>query len=249
MIGRGPWLALAGLLALHTSIAGPSQSGGLEYQKRAGRYEGIKPKPVAGYDIELLSARADAPDTSDPMPDRLRIRFYLDSPSDAFICVRELDYRYYYWLDQVQPVVPWTSGFHNVFEWPSSDVLRQLASLRMDDLGVTVRLDRPEPAAIEHVAPAIFYSSTLPARVNGYLFSFRPNGSAHITASIFPADKTEPVFREVFPRKAGGAPFTVRWDASAAPAGSYRLVIGGWFSDTNQAISQTVTFFHQPVVQ
>jgi hypothetical protein len=183
------------------------------------------------------------------MPDRLRIRFYLGSPSDAFICVRELDYRYYYWLDQVQPVVPWTSGFHNVFEWPSSDVLKQLASLRMDDLGVTVRLDRPEPAAIEHVAPAIFYSSTLPARVNGYLFSFRLNGSAHITASIFSADKTEPVFREVFPRKAGGAPFTVRWDASAAPAGSYRLVIGGWFSDTNQAISQTVTFFHQPVVQ
>lgn len=249
MKGRRLWGSLAGLLALQAAIAGLSQSSSLEYQKRAGRYEGIKPKPVAGYDIELLSARADYADSPNSMPDRVKIRFYLDSPSDAFICVRELDYRYYYWLDRVQPDVPWTRGFQNAFEWPSSDVLKQLASLRMDDLGVIVRLDRPEPGAIEHVAPAIFYSSQLPHRVNGYLFTFRLNGSAHISASIFAADKSQPAFQEVFPRIAGGAPFTVRWDASSAPAGSYRLVIGGWFSDSNQPISQTVTFIHQPVVQ
>jgi hypothetical protein len=242
------WFAIAGLLALHTSIAGLSQGSSLEYQKRAGRYEGIKPKPVAGYDIELLSARANYTDGPDAMPGRLKIRFYLDKPSDAFICVRELNYRYYYWLDRVQPVVPWAQGF-NAFEWPSSDVLKQLDSLRMDDLGVTVRLDSPEPAAIEHVAPAIFYSSKLPDRIDGYLFSFRLNGSAHITASIFAANKTEPMFREVYPRIAGGAAFTVRWELSSAPAGLYRLVISGWFSDTNQPISQTVTFFHQPMVQ
>jgi hypothetical protein len=249
MIERRFGLVVAGLLALHTPIAGRAQRSSEEYQKRAGRYEGIKPKPVAGYDIELLSARADYTETANSMPDRLKIKFHLDTPSSVFLYVRELDYKYYYWLDKVQPVVPWTVGFNNAFEWPSSDVLRQLIPLRMYDLGVVVRLDHPEPAAIEHVAPAIFYSSSLPVRVNGYLFSFRLNGAAHIIASIFAADRPIPVFREVYPRKAGGASFTIRWNATAAPTGLYRLVIGGWFSDTNQPISQTVTFFHQPVVE
>jgi hypothetical protein len=239
---------MVGILGLHTSIVGLGQHPNAEYQKRPGRYEGIKPKPVAGYDIELLSARIDYTETADPMPDRLKIRFYLDASSDVFLYVRELDYKYYYWLDKVQPIVPWTPGFNNVFEWPSIDVLRQLDRLQMYDLGVVVRLGQSEPAAIEHVAPAIFYHSSVPPQVNGYLFSFRLNGAAHIIASVFATSKKDPVFREVFPRKAGGASFTVRWDASRAPVGLYRLVIGGWFSDTNQPINQTVIFFHQPLV-
>jgi len=249
MIGQRLGIVVLGLLALHASIAGWGQSSSQEYQKRPGRYEGIKPKPVAGYDLELLSARADYTEPADLMPDRLKIRFYLDSPSDVFLYVRELDYKYYYWLDKVQPAAPWAAGFNNVFEWPSGDVLKQLDPLQMYDLGVIVRLGHSEPAAIEHVAPAIFYHSSVPARVSGYLFSFRINGAAHIIASVFGTDKQAPVFREVYPRKAGGASFTVRWNASRAPAGVYRLVIGGWFSDTNQPISQTVTFFHQPVVR
>ncbi|MGB0124216.1 MAG: hypothetical protein WA400_05530 [Silvibacterium sp.] len=248
MIVQRIGIVAIGLLVLSSAVPGSAQHSNLEYQKRVGRYEGIKPKPVAGYDIELLSVRADYTEPAQPMPAELKIRFYLDSPSDAYVYVRELDNKYYYWLDRVQPTAPWGAGFNNVFEWPSSDVIKQLDQMQMYDLGVLVRLGRPEPSAIERVAPAIFYSSSAPARVNGYLFTFRLNGTAHIVATIFEGEKQEPVFRQIYPRKAGGAPFTVRWDASAAPAGLYRLVIGGWFSDTNQPISQTVMFFHQPVV-
>ncbi len=249
MIAQRAVMMVTGLLALYSPTFLRGQHSSQEYQKRVGRYEGVKPKPVAGNDIDLLSVRADYTDTASAMPDRLKIKFYLDSASAAYVFVRELDNRYYYWLDKVQPAVPWAAGFNNAFEWPSADVLKQLEQLQMYDLGVLVRLDHPEPAAIEHVAPAIFYHSALPSRVDGYLFTFRLNGMAHITASIFAEDKQEPVFKEVYPRQAGGAPITVRWNASAAPAGRYRLVIGGWFSDTNQPISQTVSFFHQPVVQ
>ena len=31
----------------------------LQYQQRGDRYEGVKPKPVSGYDIELISVLAD----------------------------------------------------------------------------------------------------------------------------------------------------------------------------------------------
>lgn len=249
MIVQRIGIVLIGLIAVFSPFPGSAQRSGQEYQKRAGRYEGIKPKPVAGYDIELLSVRADYTESAESMPAQLKVRFYLDSPSDSYLYVRELDYRYYYWLDRVQPAVPWGIGFNNVFEWPSSDVIKQLDQMQMYDLGILVRLGRPEPSAVERVAPAIFYHSSLPARVNGYLFTFRLNGAAHIVASIFAGEKQEPVFRQVYPRKSGGASFTVRWDASAAPAGLYRLVIGGWFSDTNQPITQTVVFFHQPVVK
>jgi hypothetical protein len=242
-------IAWVGLLILSAPVIGSAQSTSPEYQKRGGRFEGVKPKPVAGSDIELLSARADYTEPADPLPAQLKIKFYLDSPSDPYLYVRELDNRYYYWLDKVQPSTPWATGFNNLFAWPSTDVIKQLDQLHMYDLGVIVRLGRPEPGALERVAPVIFYHSSLPPRVNGYLFTFRLNSAAHIVASIYQGDKQEPIFHDVYPRKAGGAPFTVRWDASTAPAGPYRLVIGGWFSDTNQPISQTVMFFHQPVIK
>lgn len=221
----------------------------IDYQKRTNRYEGIKPKPVAGSDIELLSARADYEEPAQSMPQQLKIKFYLESQSDVYITVRELNNRYYYWLDKVQPTVPWSAGFSNVFDWPSMDVLQQLGPLGMYDLGVVVRLDHSEPGAVEHISPAIFYHSACPSQIGGYLFTFKLNGTAHINASIFQENRQAPVFQQVFPREAGGVPFTIRWDASRAPAGPYRLVIGGWFSDTNQPISQTVLFFHQPVVR
>jgi hypothetical protein len=243
-----PFVVIFGLLMLGWPEHAAAQRSGIEYQKRSGRYEGTWSKPVAGYDIELISARADYTEPAKSLPSQLNVRFDLDTPSDAYLYVRELDYRYYYWLDKVTPVTPWAKGFNNSFDWPSSDVIKQLDGLQMYDLGVLVRLGTPEPSAVERVAPVIFYHSSLPARVDGYLFTFRLNGTAHINAAVYREGKKEPVFQQVYPRKAGGASFTVRWDASVAPAGQYRMVIGGWFSDSNQPISQTVSFYHQPVV-
>ena len=55
-----------------------AQHSDLEYQKRAGRYEGIKPKPVAGYDIECssvptLQSRTDARQTQSQVLSRLAV--------------------------------------------------------------------------------------------------------------------------------------------------------------------------------
>jgi len=75
----------------------------LLYQKRTNRYEGIKPKPVSGFDIELVSARVDYSDNPERLGERFQARFFLDRPTNVYLVVRELDYRYYYWLDKVPP--------------------------------------------------------------------------------------------------------------------------------------------------
>src|SRR5512145_2981280 len=72
----------------------------LDYQNRGEYYEGIRPKPVSGYDIEVVSVLVDYRDPADRLPDRLRARFYLDSKTDVYLNIREQDYRLFYWLDK-----------------------------------------------------------------------------------------------------------------------------------------------------
>ena len=74
----------------------------LQYQQRGDRYEGVKPKPVSGYDIELISVLADyqEPHEGEGFPKRVTLRFYLAGDDAVHLTVRELDYRAYYWLDR-----------------------------------------------------------------------------------------------------------------------------------------------------
>lgn len=48
----------------------------LDYQNRGDRFEGVKPKPVSGYDIEVISVLADYQEPATQLPDQLRIGFY-----------------------------------------------------------------------------------------------------------------------------------------------------------------------------
>src|SRR5687767_435752 len=73
----------------------------LEYQNRGDRYEGIRPKPVSGYDIEVISVLADYQDSTNQVPDQLRLKFYLKSQTPVNLTVREQDYRLFYWMDKV----------------------------------------------------------------------------------------------------------------------------------------------------
>jgi hypothetical protein len=221
----------------------------LQYQNRGNRFEGIKPKPVAGYDIELISARVDYKEEVVQMPDRFTAKFYLKEPSEVHLTVRELDYKYYYWLDKVRPSEAWRQGFDNVFAWPTQDVIRQLDEIKMYDLGVVARLMKPEPSQVERVAPVIFYHSKLPAAITGYLFTFKTNSDARLTCSVYKEGEATPVFTSIIPRQRGGRPFTLRWDSLQAKAGSYKLVLKGYFLDTNDTIEQIVYFYHQPVVK
>jgi hypothetical protein len=221
----------------------------LQYRSRGNRFEGIRSKPVSGFDIELISAGVDYKEEGKQMPERLQVQVYLAQPSQVHLTVRELDYKYYYWMDNVQPAKPWRPGFDNVFDWPSREVIQQLGEIHMYDLGVVARLDNTEPSLVERVAPVIFYHSQVPAHVQGYVFTFRTNGDARLTCEVYDEGSVKPVFTHQIHRQPGGRAFTVRWDSSQAAEGSYRLVVRGFFLETSVPINQTVSFYHQPTLR
>jgi hypothetical protein len=99
-----------------------------------------------------------------------------------------------------------------VFDWPTADVIRQLDGLRLYDLGVVARLDKPEPGTIEKVAPVVLYQSQQPTEVRGYVFTFRLRDEAKVKGIVYKESGGEPVFVQDLGRQRGGRPFTVRWD-------------------------------------
>lgn len=65
----------------------------LDYQNRGDRFEGVRPKPVSGYDIEVISVLADYQEPANQLPDELRVGFYLQSQTPVHLTVREQDDR------------------------------------------------------------------------------------------------------------------------------------------------------------
>ncbi|NGZ11785.1 MAG: hypothetical protein CV088_20855 [Nitrospira sp. LK70] len=218
----------------------------LDYQNRGDRFEGLKPKPVSGYDIEVISVLADYQEPATQLPDQLRVGFYLQSQTPVHLTVREQDYRLYYWLDRVKPAKEWQAKSVNIYTWPTAAVLRQLdQKLNPYELGVLIRLGRDTPAENEEIAPAILYHAQPPDKIGGYLFTMKTNGDARLSCKVFRGKESNEIMTQAFRRIPGGRPFTVRWDAGGAPEGQYALVCNGYFLDTNQPLRQTVRFFHR----
>ena len=216
----------------------------LEYQERPYAFEGIKPRPVSGFDLELLSAIIEHEGKAIEIGDRLQLSFFLDRLRPVHLVVREIDQRLYYWLDKAKlsPIVG-----YNTFSWPTSNVLRQLPGISAADLGVVVRLDKEEPGALETVAPASLSTTAVAGTtVRGYAFAFKLREDAQLRGTIFDEIKGTPVFAADLGRQRGGRPFSLRWDLmkSPAPAGSYRLVLKGYVLTTNDPVSQVVRFVH-----
>ena len=220
----------------------------LAYKKRANRSEGIKAKPVSGFDIELLSAQVDYPEPTDKLHERFYARFFLERPAPVFLTVRELDYKHYYWLDNIEPRGNWRTGFDNVFDWPTKDVISQLPGLTIDELGAVARLDSPQPRAIERVAPVIFYQARYPTEIKGYRFAFKLRGDAKIKAMIYPEGGGDGILLQSLAPQRGGRPFWIKWDVTtpSAPGGSYKLVVSGYMLNSNEPLNQVVNFRHQP---
>ena len=220
----------------------------LTYQKRANRSEGIKAKPVSGFDIELLSAQVDYPEPADKLGERFYARFFLEHPTRVFLTVRELDYKHYYWLDNIEPPGNWQAGFDNVFDWPTKDVISRLTDLTINDLGTVARLESPQPRAIEKVAPVIFYQSQYPTEIKGYRFAFKLRGDAKIKAMIYPEKGGDGILVQSLAPQRGGRPFWIKWEASnpSPSQGAYKLVVSGYMLSTNDPLNQVVHFHHQP---
>jgi hypothetical protein len=222
----------------------------LDYQNRGDRFEGVKPKPVSGYDIEVISVLADYQEPSTQLPDQLRVGFYLQRETPVYLTVREQDYRLYYWLDRVTPAKGWQAKSVNEYIWPTKPVLRELdQKLNPYELGVLIRLGRDTPAENEEIAPAILYHAQPPAKISGYLFTMKTNGDARLSCRILRGKESTEFMTQAFRRLPGGRPFTVRWDAAGAQEGQYSLVCKGYFLDTNEELNQTVSFFHRPTVR
>jgi hypothetical protein len=251
MASRRFALLLIGFAALAGASACAEAQTQLQYQKRANRYEGVRARPVSGFDIELLAAQVAYTDDPEKMGERFQIRFFLTHQRAVHLVVRELDYRHFYWLDKVEPESPWRAGFANVFSWSTAEVVRQLADLRISDLGVVVRLDRDTPSAIEEVAPALLYQSQFPTGIRGYTFHFRLREDAMLRASIFKEAGAQSIWSAPLARRTAGRPFSYRWDLAegGAAEGSYRLVLSGYLLNTNDPVSQVVKFYHRPQVR
>jgi hypothetical protein len=184
----------------------------LTYQNRGSYYEGIKPKPVSGYDIKLISVLADYRESTTSFPEELKIQFYLLEDTDVYIIVRELDYQQFYWLDKVTHAASWSEGFGNTFTWSTGLVLQDLDdSMNMYDLGVLTCLGQSTPSSIEHIAPAIFFHTSPPATVTGYWFTLKPNGRALVQCAVYPKEADEAIWSRTFRRKPAGQLFSVKW--------------------------------------
>lgn len=242
------WPLVLCALALAGNSAVAQQD--LQYQRRGNRSEGIKPRPVSGYDAELLSARVDHQEDMSKLGATLAFKFFLKDRADVYPLVRELEYKHSYVLDNVQPGTTWRAGHWNVFEWPTGVVLGRLSGFKPADLGIVVRLGKVTPSVDENVAPVLFYQTAAVPVVSGYLFTFSLRDEGAVTARIFREGEDKEVFTQRFSRQSGGRPFTVKWSfaKAAMPEGRYRVVLTGYFLDNNKPIQQTVRFYHQPAI-
>jgi hypothetical protein len=249
-IAHRPFSLLAAVLVAQFGLC-DAGAGQLDYQKRDNRYEGVRARPVSGFDIELLAAQIDFSDSAGELGDQFHARFYLPRPTKVHLVVRELDYRHFYWLDRAAPESPWKPGFGNVFTWPTADVVRHLSGLRISDLGALARLGRETPSATEEVAPVVLYQSQFPAKVGGYVFHFRLRDDANIGGAVYKQAGGDPVAAFERQRRFGGRPFTMEWDANKPPAaeGAYKLVLSGYLLKSNDRISQVVQFYHRPAIR
>jgi hypothetical protein len=249
--GRLLPIGLVGVLFLYsTALAQPS----LEYRNRGNRHEGVRGLPVSGYAIELLSFRAlyEEPIPTGGLPPQYRVRFFLDKETPAYLVVREIDNKESYWLDQVKPKTSWVAGFNNIFEWPTADVLAHIPALKLYDLGVIVRVADPNPTSKDRIAPAILYHSRHPTSVSGYKFVFKTNATVGFEFAIEDKDGTVPKLQpepRVVHRWSYNVPLHVKWDASTARPGQYRLKVVARVLENNEKLTQEVEFVHQPDVQ
>ena len=246
------WRALLLLTGALCASACSAQAD-IEYRARGNRAEGVRNLPVSGYSLELLSFRALPLEAAQgSLPAQYHIRFFLDRDRPAHLVVREVENRYSYWLDKVRPTKPWRAGFDNIFDWSTREVLAQLPELPVDRLAVTVRLDTETPSSVERVAPAIVYHTAAPKAVTAYEVVFVANARLRVDASVERIDGSAApgqMERGTLASWPAGVPFTLRWDAMSAPAGSYRLRLRAQVRENLERFDQLVEFHHQPVVR
>ena len=222
--------------------------GGLDYQDRGDRWEGVTPNPVAGSDIELLSALVNYRERWQPIPPNCNVKFYLQNANkvDLTLTVQELHPKRFYLMNRVIPNPSWQSGINN-FQWATNVVIKPL-HLNIAKLGIVARLKPVTNRETESVAPVILYHTSSPTKINGYLFAFKVGGSAKLSYAIYQGNSQVPLVENDLGKQSVGIPFVVSWDSSKAPAGSYELIIQGHFRRDFKEVRKSVHFYHKPLI-
>lgn len=217
----------------------------LRYQSRTNRWEGFKDQSVSNYPVELISAIVrNSTESQNGMPEVLKIKFYLNEESKAFLTVREIDNKFFYWMDGVQPD-RWQKGF-NDFEWPTTDVLQKLGRIDMYNLGIVVRMNSDNQSGLqEQVAPAIFYHTNRPSKITEYLFTFKTDELSDLTCDVYPDKSNGSLARQNFPRINGETPVTFVFDSAGRADGWYRLVVNQIRKRTNNRFRKEIRFYHR----
>ena len=231
---------VVGLAILGVAAVAWASSGPLDYRLRTDRYEGVLPKPISGYGIELLGAMVESQQGA-ALPETLALSFFLPSQEAAYITVREREPRKYYWLDRLYPN-QWRGGTTNVFRWPASEVLQPLG-LATDELVALARLSADAPQGYERVAP-VFLGASPGTEIGAYRFTLKLRSTSMLSYQLYGPGTTEPIVSEPRRRRAGRAPFQVRWNVQDAPEGLYRLVFEGFVLEGQAPLDLTVDFYH-----
>ncbi|MCB1057634.1 MAG: hypothetical protein KDD11_19205 [Acidobacteria bacterium] len=229
-------------LVVFMALVASAQVDLLKYGQRAHRWEGVRNRPVSGFDVELLGVQAQGDENlPDRFDDQVSARFYLDARSPLYFVARERFPKTYYWLDRVEPARTWDQRNVNIFSWPAGDVLRPLG-LDPSDLVFLARLDWERPRRQEHVAPVLL--SERRQEISSYRFTFKTNSRAKVRARVFAANGTHHWQSGALTEVEGDTPFDLVWPCSDQPDGTYRLVLEGYFLRDNSKVSQEVTFTH-----
>lgn len=217
----------------------------LIYRDRGSRYEGTKPKPIGGYEVELLGAVVEPLPMAD-FPDRAAISFFLERDEPVHFLIREREPKEYYRLDQVKPTSPWRPRTTNTFAWPSGEVLRPLG-LGPADLLFLVRLGADKPRSRERVAPVLLEPAAGGRKISGYRFTFRLQSTAKTRHAVYGPGSTDPLQPMTpYSKRAADTPFEISWSAEGRPEGTYLLVLESYFTADNVRLRQEVELFHSP---
>jgi len=236
------------VFAQNKSDCQPRGIGKLGYQPRQDRCEGVKKFPVAGEEIELLSALAYYGERWETIPEFCKLKFYLPEQKTFDLktvkfTVRELKAKHFYWMENIPEQTKWQKiddGYH--YRWSTESVIKPL-KLDISTLGVLVHLEKQGLNNIEKVAPVTFYHAEPPEEIEGYLFDFKIGRNAKLKYAIY--KDNEKLENGDLGKQFVGNPFQILWESSKAEKGEYRLVISGYFLSNFTPIYHIVQFYHK----
>jgi hypothetical protein len=232
------------IFPLVASVVGSLPQSDLKYQDRGDRHEGVdKGFPVSDR-LELISATVSYNERIAQIPGEYKLKFYLDQTVPVFVRVREIDNKYNYWMDKLQPRNGWRQGFDNDFQWSTQDVIKR-RQIQLDDLGAVAQLGSGDPSLDMKVAPVILFSARHPDRITGYTFTFKISRKADVTCSYTKDSDNSPILSTQSFEVPGQRPRTVDWNVGNLSEGWYRLIITVIYSNNGLKVDQIVRFYHR----